>query len=301
MYDVIIIGAGPAGMTAGIYTARREMKTLILSKEIGGQLVWASEIENYPGFKNIEAFDLIMKMQSQVKSLGVEIKQKEVVKIEKKGEIFSIYSKDDIFKAKTVILSLGLFPRVLGIKGEKEFTGKGISYCANCDGPFYKNKEVAVVGGGNSGVDAAEVLSKIAKKVYLIHRGEKLKAFESLVKKVEERENIEIILNNSPKEFIGEEKLSKIILKDKDENTKELIIDGVFIEIGRVANTTLVQGFVDRNQAGEILVNNLCETKTPGMFAAGDVTQNEFKQISVASGQSTTAALAAYKYLQEKE
>ena len=301
MYDVIIIGAGPAGMTAGIYTARREMKTLILSKEIGGQLVWASEIENYPGFKNIEAFDLIMKMQSQVKSLGVEIKQKDVIKIEKKGEVFSIYSKDDVFKAKTVILSLGLFPRVLGIKGEKEFTGKGISYCANCDGPFYKNKEVAVVGGGNSGVDAAEVLSKIAKKVYLIHRGEELKAFESLVKKVEERENIEIILNNSPKEFIGEEKLSKIILKDKDEKIKELIIDGVFIEIGRVANTTLVQGFVDRNQAGEILVNNLCETKTPGMFAAGDVTQNEFKQISVASGQATTAALAAYKYLQEKQ
>jgi thioredoxin-disulfide reductase len=300
MYDVIIIGAGPAGMTAAIYASRREMKTLIISKEIGGQLIWASEIENYPGFKKISAFDLITKMKEQVKELGVEIKQKEVIKIEKKDSIFYIYSNKEVFKAKTVILSLGLFPRVLNIPGEKEFMGKGISYCANCDGPFYKEKVVVVVGGGNSGVDAAEVLSKIAKKVYLINKGDKLKAFESLVKKVEKKENIEIISNNIPKKFIGDKKLNKIIIENNEKKTREIKVDGVFVEIGRIANTTLVQSFVDRSPSGEILVNKSCETKTLGMFAAGDVVQNEFKQISIASGQATIAALSAYKYLQEK-
>ncbi len=300
MYDIIIIGAGPAGMTAAIYSARREMKTLVIGKEMGGQLVWASEIENYPGVKSISAFDLIMNMQGQVKDLGVEIKQKEVTKIQKKDDIFYISCNNDVFEAKTVILSLGLFPRVLDIPKEKELTGKGISYCANCDGPFYKGKTVAVIGGGNSGVDAAEVLSKIAKKVYLIHRGDQLKAFESLIKKVKERENIEIILNSEPKEFIGKEKLNKIVIENKSKEEKEIEIDGVFIEIGRTANTTLVQSFVDRSPVGEILVNDLCETKTSGLFAAGDVTQNKFKQISIASGQATTAALSAYKYLQEK-
>ncbi len=301
MYDVIIIGGGPAGVAAAIYASRREMNTLIISKDVGGQLVWASDIENYPGFKSINAFELIGKYQEQVSSLGVKIAQEEVKKMEKTDFGFRLHCPQKVYDAKTVILSIGLSPRKLNIPGEEEFSGKGVTYCANCDGPFYKNKIVAVIGGGNSALDAAEVLSKIANKVYLIHRKDSFRGFEALVKQVKNRDNIEIILNSAPVEFIGDESLNKIVVRDQLTNEiNKIDVNGVFIEIGRVANTDLVKNFVDRNDREEILVNELCETKTPGLYAAGDVTQVEFKQISIASGQGTIAALAAYKYLQSK-
>ena len=180
MYDTIIIGAGPAGMAAAIYASRREMNTLVMGKELGGQLVWASDIENYPGYKSINAFDLIQKLQDQVKSLGVSIKNVEVKKIEKQEDgTFKLFTEKDIFEARTVIIAMGLSPRRLAIDGEERLSGKGVSYCANCDGPFYKDKVVSVVGGGNSALDAAEILSKIAKKVYLVHRREEFRAFEA--------------------------------------------------------------------------------------------------------------------------
>lgn len=302
MHDVIIIGGGPAGVAAAIYASRREMKTMVISKDVGGQLVWASDIENYPGFKSINAFELIGKYQEQVSSLGVKIAQEEVKRIEKTSKGFKLHCPQKNYETKTLILSIGLTPRKLNIPGEEEFSGRGVTYCANCDGPFYKNKTVAVIGGGNSALDAAEVLSKIANQVYLIYRRDKFKGFESLVKKVINRKNIEIIFNTIPLEFKGEEKLKKIILQNQiNKQSNSLDVDGAFIEIGRVATTDLAKDFVDRNEHEEILVNELCETRTPGLYAAGDVTQVEFKQISIASGQGTIAALAAYKYLQTKE
>ncbi|MCX6797697.1 MAG: FAD-dependent oxidoreductase [Candidatus Falkowbacteria bacterium] len=302
MYDLIIIGSGPAGMTASIFATRREMKTLIIGKELGGQMIWANEIENYPGFGLISSFELINKIKDQVLSFGAELKNDEVQKIERQADSsFVVYTIKERFIARTIIVALGLSPRRLAVPGEIELNGHGVSYCANCDGPFYKNKTVAVIGGGNSALDAAEVLSKIATQVYLIHRNNKLKAFEILVQEVKNRSNIEMLLNYDMKEIVGQTKVEKIVVTNKLEGKdKEIILDGVFIEIGRIASTDLVADFVDRTEGQQIIINNRGETKTPGLFAAGDVTDCEFKQIPVAMGQGTIAALSAYQYLQTK-
>lgn len=302
MYDLIIIGSGPAGMTAGMYAARREMKVLIIGKEIGGQMVWANEIENYPGFEKISAFELINKFKQQTISFGVEMKDDEVKQIEKTSDgSFLLHTNREAFEAKTVIIAMGLSPRRLAVKGEVEFNGRGVSYCANCDGPFFKNKKVAVIGAGNSALDAAEVLSKIASQVYLIQHNDKFKAFDSLIAEVQGRENIEIILNADVESIEGNNKVEKITISDVNTKVKrEIELDGVFIEVGRIASTDLVGEFVDRNEKHQIIVNSKTETKTPGMFAAGDVTDCEFKQISIAIGQATIAALEAYQYLQLK-
>ena len=302
MYDTIIIGSGPAGMTAGVFAARREMKALIVGKEVGGQMIWASEIENYPGFKKISGFELIQNFKDQVLSFGVEMKDSEVQKIEKTDKnTFLVYFGSEVAEGKTVIITMGLSPRRLAIKGEEEFIGKGVSYCANCDAPFFKNKKVAVVGSGNSAFDAAEVLSKIASEVSLIIRTEEAKAFNTLVDIVKNKENIKMYFNSEIKEIVGENKVNVINCANIKEKTEfKIEVDGVFVEVGRIASTDLVEDFVERTPGGQIITNNRCETKTPGMFAAGDVSNlSEFKQISIATGQATVAALCAYQYLQK--
>jgi thioredoxin-disulfide reductase len=312
MYDLIIIGAGPAGMTAGIYASRRAMKTLIIGKEPGGQLIWASEIENYPGFMNIKNYELISKMKEQVEALGVEIKTDEVKQIEVREDdkykaegldkYFLLTVGKDVYEAKAVIIAMGLSPRRLAIEGELEFSGKGVSYCANCDGPFFRGKKVAVVGGGNSALDAAEVLSKLCSHVYLIHRSESFKAFDELVNEVKSKENIEIIMNSEIRKISGENKVQSIKVADsKAQEERNIEVDGVFIEVGRIASTDLVGDLVKRDGQSQIIVDEKCRTSHEGIFAAGDVTQGEFKQITIACGQATIAALAAYQYLQMKK
>lgn len=299
MYDTIIIGQGPAGITAGIYAARREMKTLIIGKEAGGQIVWAGEIENYPGFINISNFDFITKFTEHGLASGAEIKTAEVKKIERnKDNTFTVYTGKEEYQTKTVIVTIGLAPRRLAVPGEIELSGKGVSYCANCDGPLYKDKKVAVIGSGNSAFDAAEVLSKIAAQVYLIVRGDTFKAFDSLVAEVKARENIEIITNASIDAIVGETKVEKIQYKNQKNNLLEIELDGIFIEIGRIASTDLVGDFVERDEKSQILVDEKQATKTPGLFAAGDVVSSEFKQITIATGQATVAALSAYQFIQ---
>jgi len=302
MYDTIIIGTGPAGMTAAIYAARREMKLLLIGKEIGGQIVYAGEVENYPGIKSIPGYGLIAKMREHVDANNVKIINDEVKRVEKKANgAFIVQTSKEQFLTKTVIVAMGLSPRRIAIPGETEFSGKGVSYCANCDGPLFKNKTVAVVGGGNAALDAAEVLSKIAKQVYLIHRSESFRGFEVLVDEVKTRPNIEMLLNSEVKEIIGKERLEKIVVENSQtKEKKELMVDGLFIEIGRIAHTDLVAHLVSRDEKNQIIVNEKCETTTPGIFAAGDTTNIAFKQISIAVGQGTIAALAAYQYLQLK-
>jgi len=299
MYDTIIIGSGPAGMTAAIYAVRREMKTLLIGKEIGGQIILANEIENYPGFQRIKSFELIQKIKDQAVSFGTELINEEVIKIEKQNNIFSVHTNKQTYQGKTVIITMGLSPRQLAVPGEKEFNGRGVSYCANCDGPFYKNKTVAVIGNGNSALDAAEVMSKIAQKVFLINRGQDFKAFDTLVNEVKKRENIEIVYDADTKEIVGENKVEKLIYTHLLTNEeREIKTDGVFIEIGRIATTDLVADFVERDKQKQIIVNDVMETKTPGLFAAGDVTTVQYKQITIAMGQATIAALSAYQYIQ---
>lgn len=302
MYDTIIIGAGPAGLTAAIYATRREMKTLVIGRELGGQVVWAGEIENYPGFKNISNFEFIERFRDQAVSLGAELKEAEVQKIEKKEDgTFLVMTGKEEFLAKTVILALGLSPRRLAVPGEVAFNGRGVSYCANCDGPLYKGKVVAVIGGGNSAFDAAEVLSKIASKVYLIHRNSEFKAFDVLIQEVKDRPNIEIITDVTLKEITGDKNVQGLIYTDKENKDNSIEINGIFVEVGRIASTDLVADYVDRDEKMQLMVNNRMETRTPGLFAAGDVANaSEYKQISIATGQATIAALAAYQYIQLK-
>lgn len=303
MYDVIIIGAGPAGLTAAIYAARREMKTLVISNHVGGQIIWASTIENYPGFKEIPALDLTAKMEEQVKALGVEIKLGTVDKIEKQvDENFAVSFKGEKILAKTVIAAMGCDRRKLGVPGENDFSGAGVAYCANCDGPLFRDKTVAVVGGGNSALDSAEMLSKIASKIYLVHQFAEFQAFESLVAEVKSRPNIEIILENKIEEILGDKKVSSIKIRGtKDNSSREIPVDGVFVEIGFEVKTDLVADLAKLNERQEIIVDENGETSLPGLFAAGDATATPHKQITVACGSGTIAALGAYRYIQLKE
>lgn len=286
-------------MTAAIYTVRREMSTLVLSRDVGGQMLWTNEIENYPGYSSITGYELIEKMKQQTLDFGVEIREAEVKKIEKTPDgNFLLHTSRETLTARTVIIAMGLSPRRLAVPGEIELSGKGVTYCATCDGPFYKNKTVAVIGGGNSALDAAELMSKIASKVYLVHRSSTFKAFEALVKEVKSRPNIEILLETSIQEVQGKDKVESIKVASLAGEERIIPVEGVFVEIGRIASTDLVADFVERNEQGKIISGPKGETRTPGLFAAGDVTDCEYKQITVATGQGTIAALSAYQYLQ---
>ena len=302
MYDTIIIGAGPTGLTAAIYASRRMMKTLVISKNIGGQVIWTSEIENYPGIKIIKGFKLAMELQEQAKNFGVEIKIEEVRGFEKTpAGHFIVTTGKSKHESKTVIIAMGQDTKSLNLPNEKALVGKGISYCANCDGQFFKGKVVAVIGGGNAALDAAEALSKIASQVYLIHRKTKFISFEILINKVKKRKNIDILLNSEIIGIIGKEKLEKIkIFNNVKQTAHEIPLDGLFVEIGHEPRTDILAGLIGRDSKGQVIVDLNGRTSLEGVFAAGDVTQIEFKQIVVGCGQGAVAALSAYKYLQGK-
>jgi NADH-dependent peroxiredoxin subunit F len=297
------VGGGAAAMSAAIYAARRQMKTLMIAKDIGGQMMWASVIENYPGYKSIPAGELIEKFAAEVRELGVEIKLNEVKEIKKTAaDDFEVSTEKEKFSAKTVIVAIGAAHRQLGVPGEKEFAGRGVAYCANCDGPLFRNKTVAVVGGGNSALDSAEVLSKIASKVYLIHQFECFQAFEALENKVRQAANIEINFCSKVEEISGGKKVTGIKVRNLRDNTlREIPIDGIFVEIGFEVKTELVKKLVKTNDRSEIVVNGNYATTLPGMFSAGDCTDGPFKQIVISAGNGAIAALSAYQYIQLKE
>ncbi len=298
IYDVVIVGAGPSGLTAAIYTTRRSLKTLIISKDLGGQAALTDDIENYPGFKHTGGIELMQKFQEQAKAYGTEFLFKEVVNVKKEKEIFIIKTVDEKeIKARTVILSFGLTPRNLNVPGEKELSAKGVSYCATCDGPLYKDKVVAVIGGGNSALDAAEYLSRLSSKVYLIHRTDIFRGEQILIDQVKAIDKIEVIFNATTKEIKGEKVVTSLVYTSAEED-KEIKVDGIFIEIGHIAKTDWLKGLVDFTERKEIKISLDCETKTPGLFAAGDITQITYKQIVISAGEGCKAALQAYKYIQ---
>jgi len=298
-FDVVIIGAGAAGLTAAIYTSRRALKTLIISKDVGGQAALTTEIENYPGVGLVDGFDLMNRFLNDAKKFGAVVKSEEARKIETKNDDFLVTTTSQVYKAASVILAFGLTPRDLGVPGEEELKGKGVSYCATCDGPLFKQKTVAVIGGGNSALDAAEYISRLASKVYLIHRRDQFRGDEILVSRVQQIDNIEIMLNTNIAAIKGSNKVESIDLIDvNNQPLQNLTVDGVFVEIGHVAKTAWVDDLVEYDDHKQIRVNKNCETKTPGLFAAGDVTDIAYKQIIISGGEGAKAALQAYKYLQ---
>jgi thioredoxin reductase (NADPH) len=302
MYDVIIVGAGAAGLTAAIYAGRRLLKTLVISFDIGGQMLLTEQIENYPGYLDKSGPKLMKIFEEQARKFGAEIIIGYVSRIEKVNDHFKVISNVGEFETKTVIVAGGSVPRKLNVPGEDKLLGRGVSTCVTCDAPFAKNKVVAVVGGGNSSLEGAEVLSKFANKVYLIHRRDSFRADELTVERVKTLKNVEFILNTIVTEIKGDEKVECILIKNvKTGEIKELKVDMVFVEIGREININYVKHLVKTDELNQIIINKACETSCPGIFAAGDVTDVPYKQTVTAAGLGAVAALSAYNYIAKKE
>ncbi len=304
MFDLIIIGGGPAGITAAIYAARKKLKTLLLTKDFVGQVGKAFDVSNYPGFKKIRGVELIARFKEHMQEFEVEVEERKVSRVQKEGDTFGVKTEEgDEFKAGAVIVATGRDPRPLEVPGEKRLLGHGVGYCVTCDGPLFSGKKVAVVGAGNSGLEAALELSTYCEHVYVLEIREEPVGDELLQGKVRKRENIDLFVQAKTKEIKGEEKVSSIVYEDLAEGEeKELEVAGVFIGIGYTPATGFLKDLVEFNDWDEVVINpenNM--TKTEGLFAAGDVTDVSYKQIVVAAGEGSKAALAAYKYLKEED
>ncbi|MBN2142629.1 FAD-dependent oxidoreductase [Candidatus Woesearchaeota archaeon] len=306
-YDVIIIGAGFAGYTAAIYSARYKLKTLLIGKEPGGLITEAHQVENYPGYKKISGLELMQKFEEQARECGAKIIIDEVVGLdhltkEGKASNFIIHtSSTKLYESKAVIFASGTKKRKLDIPGQKEFESKGVHYCATCDAPFYKNKTVGVVGGSNAAAFAADLLRQYAKKVYLIYRKEELRCEPMLADALKADPKIEIIYSTNLTEYKGSKFLEKVMLDKEHNDSKELAVDGIFVEIGGLpASIHAAKLGAELGPIKEIIVNSKCETKVPGLFAAGDVTNTPLRQGIVAAGQGSIAATSAYKYVSGK-
>lgn len=302
LYDVVIIGGASAGLTAAIYASRRAMKTLVLTKDIGGQLSTTPDVENYPGFEMIEGWTLSDKFKKQAEKFGSEIKYAEVTAVKPDGDNFIVEAHDNHYKTQSVILAFGKTPRNLDVPGEKEFQGKGVSYCATCDIPLYKGKTVVVVGGGNSAIDAAIYGSNVAEKIYLVHRRDQFRGEQILIDRLMQKPNIEIIYNSVAKEVKGNDRVTGLVITDVNTNAeRELAVDGVFVEIGYIVKAEFIKGLVDMNEKNEVLTDAHMMTNVPGIFAAGDLTTSTYKQAVISAGEGCTAALGVYEYLMKKE
>ena len=300
MYDVIIVGAGAAGLTAAIYTSRRALNTLVISKDVGGQAVMTTHIENYPGVDLVSGPEFMIKWKAQAEKFGAKFVFDEVSEVKKDGDKFVVKTGSQQFESASIILAFGLTPRNLGVPGEDRFRGRGVSYCATCDAPFYKNKSVAVVGGGSAALDAALLLSKIATQVYLIHRSEEFRGEEILLSQVKAEKKIEMILDTEVREVKGAEKIEAVAIENKKGEKRELEIQGIFVEIGHEVKADFINSLVKLNDKKEIIVNKDCETSEPGVLAAGDVTDVDYKQIVISAGEGAKAALSCYRYIQKK-
>jgi alkyl hydroperoxide reductase subunit F len=296
-YDVVIVGAGPAGLTAGVYCARKMLNTIIISENIGGQALESWAIENYMGYRMIAGEDLMKKFEEQVRTLNIRLELDRVTAIVKEEELFVISTiSGNTLKAKSVILTQGNRPRKLGVANEEQFLGRGLSICSTCDGPLYKGKRVAVVGGGNSALQTAVEMSDIAQSVSLIVRST-IRADPVYLEKLKERKNITVHTGSHVSELHGEKFLSGITIKDDQGKEQTINIDGVFIEIGWLPNTDMVENLVKLNEKKEIIVDINAHTSIPGIYAAGDVTSVKSKQIIIASGDGAKAALEAFEYI----
>ncbi len=304
IYDVLIIGSGPAGLTASIYTTRANLKTLIIAgPKWGGQLQLTTLVENFPGFASgIQGPELMTAMRKQSEKFGTEIVEKEFVSgdFTTPGGPFKIKAGEEEFEGKTVIIATGADTKWLGVPGEMEKIGRGVSTCAPCDGPFFRNKNVIVVGGGDSAMEEALVLTEYAASVTLVHRGESFRASEIMQKRVKENPKIKIILNTEIKEILGGQVVEKVsLLNNKTNEISEMPINGVFVAIGHIPNSKVFEG-IDRDERGFIIVHDHYKTNIEGVFVAGDVHDAKYKQAVTAAGYGAAAALEAEWWLRDK-
>lgn len=301
-YDVIIIGAGPAGYTAGIYCSRAKRDTLILTGILpGGQLVNTTDVENYPGFENgILGPDLMLIMRKQTERMGTTIIDDEAVNVDFRHKPFKILTASEEYECSAVIIATGASPRKLGLEGETTFGGRGVSYCATCDGPFFRNQELIVVGGGDSAIEEATFLTKFASKVHLVHRKDHLRASKVMQDRAFSNPKIEFHWDSVMTNIIGEQKVQKATLKNiKSSEETSLDVGGIFVAIGHTPNTEIFKNQIELDEQGYIALKNRTETNVKGVFAAGDVHDHRYRQAITAAGYGCMAALDVDKYLNE--
>ena len=293
MYDVIVIGAGPAGLTSALYLGRANKNVLVLeAKSYGGQIVNANKIKNYPGIEEISGYDFSTNLYNQVKKLGIDIKYETVLRIK---EDKTVVTNNEEYKTKAIIIATGSENRKLNIEKERDFVGKGVSYCATCDGNFYKEKVVAVNGGGNTALEDALYLSDIAKEVYLIHRREKFRGENTYLEDVRKKNNIKLILNATISSLNGSDRLESITIKDKDDKEQVIKVDGLFIAIGQEPKNEIFSNVVDLDSRGYIIATDDVHTKTSGIYVAGDAREKTLRQLTTAVSDGSIAATTAIK------
>ena len=301
-YDVIIVGAGIAGLTAALYAARQKLSTLVISSDLGGQLLLTNEIQNFPGFMSISGLELIRKVEEQAKTYGAEILFDEVTSIAEQENLFTVKTASgNEFQAEAVVLAFGKSPKEMGVPGEKELKGRGVSYCVICDAPLYRGKKVVLVGWGLHNYENIVRLRDYASKVYWVFPGEKPLEEEELLNEAMSKGNVELVPFSEPIEVKGDKRVQALVVRNKKTGElKTLEVDGVFVEMGYVTKTDFLKGLVQLNEKGEVVVDKICRTSKPGIFAAGDVSEMPHKQAVIAAGMGACAALSAYAYVMEK-
>ena len=298
MYDIIIIGAGPAGLTSAIYAKRANKNVLVLeAKNYGGQIINTLDIENYPANEHISGFDFATNLYNQAKNLGAEIKYEKVVDINNLGKEKEVITTKNTYKTKTIIIATGSENRKLGLPNEDEFASKGISYCATCDGAFYKEKTVAVVGGGNTALEDALYLADLASKVYLIHRRDEFRGEESTINLLKEKDNIEFLYNSNVTKLNTKDRLESIEVTSNDGETRTIDVDALFIAIGRIPENQNFAKLINLDDAGYIISNEYCHTNVEGIFVAGDNRVKELRQLVTATSDGAISAVEAIKYI----
>lgn len=300
IYDTIIIGAGPAGLTAALYSARAELKTLLIDKQgPGGQAATTHLVENYPGVISVSGPDLATNMFSQVMELGVELVVEDIQNLSLTGEVKEIITDGGEYKGKTVIIATGVESRKLGVSGETEFRGRGVSYCATCDGAFFKGKRVAVIGGGDSAVEEANFLTRFVEKLYIVHRRSELRATKIVQNRAFKNPKIEFVLDSVVTDIKGENKVQSIVVENiKTKESHSIDVDGLFIYIGSNPNTKFLHGQVNLDEYGFIITNEDMETNVEGVFAAGDIRVKTLRQIVTACADGAIASFKAEKYIE---
>ena len=301
MYEIIIVGAGPAGLTSAIYAKRASKKVLVLeANTYGGQIINTLDIENYPGDNHISGFDLATNMYNQAKELGAEIKFEKVVEIKNSSKYKEVITPNNKYKCKALILATGSENRKLGLSNEDELIGKGVSYCATCDGAFYKDKIVAVVGGGNTAIEDALYLTDICKKVYLIHRRDTFRGEEATLNKLKEKDNITFIYNSNVTKLNANDVLESIIVTDKEGNKKELEVSAIFIAVGRIPENQNFAKIIKLDEKGYVIAKENCHTNRRGIFVAGDARSKDLRQLVTATADGAVAATESIKYINSK-